>query len=130
MTVILVTHFMEEAERLADRIAVIDRGRLIALDTPAGIIARVNDEQRLRFRPSAPLDDSLLTDLPEVRTVTRSGPIVTVAGSGNLVLAVTSVLARNQIVAHDLRIEQAGLEDAFVALTGRKLDADPSGEAA
>ena len=130
VTVVLVTHFMEEAERLADRIAVIDRGRLIALDTPAGIIARVNDEQRLRFRPSAPLDDNLLTDLPEVRTVTRSGPIVTVAGSGNLVLAVTSVLARNQIVAHDLRIEQAGLEDAFVALTGRKLDADASGEAA
>ena len=62
--------------------------------------------------------------------MTRSGPIVTVAGSGNLVLAVTSVLARNQIVAHDLRIEQAGLEDAFVALTGRKLDADASGEAA
>ena len=130
VTVVLVTHFMEEAERLADRIAIIDQGRLIALDTPAGIIGRVNDEQRLRFRPSAPLDDSLLTDLPEVRTVTRSGPIVTVSGSGNLVLAVTSVLARNQIVAHDLRIEQAGLEDAFVALTGRKLDADASGEAA
>ena len=52
--------------------------------------------------------------------MTRSGPIVTVAGSGNLVLAVTAVLARNQIVAHDLRIEQAGLDDAFVALTGRR----------
>ena len=54
MTVILVTHFMEEAERLADRIALIDQGRLVALDTPAGIVSRVDAEQRLRFRPSGP----------------------------------------------------------------------------
>ena len=71
VTVILVTHFMEEAERLADRIALIDAGRLVALDTPAGIVARVDAEQRLRFRPSVPIDDGLLTDLPEVRSVSR-----------------------------------------------------------
>ncbi len=121
VTVILVTHFMEEAERLADRIAVIDQGRLVALDTPAGIVSRVDVEQRLRFRPSAPLDDGLLTGLPEVHSVRRHGQTVEVAGTGNLVLAVTAVLARNQIVANELRIEQAGLDDAFVALTGRKL---------
>jgi ABC-2 type transport system ATP-binding protein len=121
VTVILVTHFMEEAERLADRIAVIDEGRLVALDTPAGIVSRVDAEQRLRFRPSAPIDDGLLTGLPEVRTVSRHGQTVEVAGTGNLVQAVTAVLARNQIVANELRIEQADLEDAFVALTGRKL---------
>ena len=121
VTVILVTHFMEEAERLADRIAVIDEGRLVALDTPAGIVSRVDAEQRLRFRPSAPIDDGLLTGLPEVRTVSRHGQTVEVAGTGNLVQAVTALLARNQIVANDLRIEQADLEDAFVALTGRKL---------
>jgi ABC-2 type transport system ATP-binding protein len=130
VTVVLVTHFMEEAERLADRIAIIDKGRLVALDTPAGIIARVSDEQRLRFRPSAPLDDSLLTALPEVRSVDRSGPVVTVAGTGNLLGAVTAVLARNEIVAFDLRLEQAGLDDAFVALTGRSLDSDSNGAAA
>ena len=121
VTVILVTHFMEEAERLADRIALIDAGRLVALDTPAGIVSRVDAEQRLRFRPSVPIDDALLTDLPEVHTVTRQGQVVVVAGAGNLVAAVTAVLARNQIVAHELRIEQMGLDDAFVALTGRKL---------
>jgi len=130
VTVVLVTHFMEEAERLADRIAIIDQGRLIALDTPAGIIARVNDEQRLRFRPSAPLDDDLLTALPEVRSVSHSGPVVTVTGSGNLLGAVTGVLARQEIVAFDLRIDQAGLDEAFVALTGRTLDTDTNGAAA
>jgi ABC-2 type transport system ATP-binding protein len=118
VTVVLVTHFMEEAERLCDRVAVIDAGRLIALDTPAGLVSRAAPEQRIRFRPSAPLDERLLTDLPEVRSVTRVGPQVLVTGSGALLNAVVSTLARNQIVAEDLRVEQANLDDAFVALTG------------
>ncbi len=121
VTILLVTHFMEEAERLADRIALIDGGRLVALDTPDGIVRRVDAEQQVRFRPSAPFDESIVTSLPEVRSVTRSGSTITIAGRGNLVLAVTAALARNGVVAHDLRIEQAGLEDAFIALTGRKL---------
>ena len=121
VTVLLVTHFMEEAERLADRIALIDGGRLVALDTPEGIVRRVDAEQRVRFRPSAPFDESILTALPEVRSVTRSGSTITVAGGGNLVLAVTAALARNGVVANDLRIEQADLDDAFIALTGRRL---------
>ena len=129
VTVVLVTHFMDEAERLADRIAIIDQGHLIALDTPSGIVARVSDEQRLRFRPSAPLDDAVLTALPEVRSVTHSGPAVIVAGTGNLLGAVSAALARHEIVAFDLRVDQAGLDDAFVALTGRSLDTD-SGAAA
>jgi ABC-2 type transport system ATP-binding protein len=121
VTVLLVTHLMEEAERLADRVAVLDSGRVVALDTPAGIVSMVDAEQRLRFRPSAPLDEQLLTDLPEVRRVERAGPSVVVTGTGNLIGAVTSVLARHQIVANDLRIDQANLDDAYLALTGRPL---------
>jgi ABC-2 type transport system ATP-binding protein len=119
VTVLLVTHLMEEAERLADRVAVIDGGRIIAIDTPAGIISRVSAEQKLRFRPSAPIEDRLLTDLPEVTAVERSGPVVTVTGTGNLIHAVTSVLAQHQIVANDLRVEQASLDDAYLALTAQ-----------
>jgi ABC-2 type transport system ATP-binding protein len=129
VTVILVTHLMEEAERLADRAAVFGEGRLIALDTPAGIVSMVDPEQRIRFRPSIPLDDLLLTDLPEVRRVERTGPVVAVTGTGNVAGAVMSVLARHQIVANDLRIEQVNLDDAFLALTGR-LSARPSKELA
>ncbi len=128
VTILLVTHFMEEAEHLCDRVALIDAGRVVALDTPAGIVSRVDAEQQLRFRPSAPFDDRLLTALPEVRTITRNGPTVVVAGTGNLVQAVTSVLAREQILAGELRIEQANLDDAFVALTGRKLNNSAMGE--
>jgi ABC-2 type transport system ATP-binding protein len=118
VTVLLVTHFMDEAERLCDRIAVVDSGRVVAVDSPAGLVARVETEQRLQFRPLSPLDDGLLTVLPEVSGVSRTGPQVVVTGSGNLLQAVTSVLARNQIVAAELRVEQVSLDDAFVALTG------------
>jgi len=118
VTVVLVTHFMEEAERLCDRVAVVDGGRVVALDTPAGLVTQAAAEQRIRFRPSAPIDDRLLTALPEVRDLRRIGAQVVVTGSGNLLAAVVSALARKQIVAADLRVEQANLDDAFVALTG------------
>jgi len=120
VTVILVTHFMDEAERLCDRVAVIDSGRVVALDTPAGLVARAGGGQRIRFRPATSFDDRLLADLPEVAEVRRSGPQVVVTGTGNVLPAVTSVLAQHQIVAHDLRVEQASLDDAFVALTGHQ----------
>jgi len=128
VSILLVTHLMEEAERLADRVAVFGDGRVIALDTPSGIVSMVDPEQRLRFRPSVPIEDRLLADLDEVKRVERSGPIVVVTGTGNLIHAVTSVLARHQIVANDLRVEQANLDDAFIALTGRLTNARPAKE--
>jgi ABC-2 type transport system ATP-binding protein len=122
VTIVLVTHFMEEAERLCDRLALVDSGRIVALDTPAGLVARVDDRQRIRFRPTAPIDHALLARLPEVTRVERAGSQLVVTGTGNLLLAVTTELARNQVVAGDLRVEQTSLDDAFVALTGRKID--------
>jgi ABC-2 type transport system ATP-binding protein len=119
VTIVLVTHFMEEAERLCDRVALIDAGRVVVVDTPAALAEKVEVEQRIQFRPSVPLDDGLLTSLPDVTSVIRRGDVVTVTGNSNALNAVTSVLARNQIVARQLRVEQASLEDAFVALTGK-----------
>ena len=119
VTVLLVTHFMEEAERLCDRLAVIDGGQVVALDTPAGLVQRISTEQRIRFSPSREFDDALLTVLPEVHQVLRHGTQIEVVGGGDLLSAVTGVLALNQIAASGLRIEQANLDDAFVQLTGR-----------
>jgi ABC-2 type transport system ATP-binding protein len=124
VTIVLVTHFMEEAERLCDRVALIDSGRVVVVDTPAGLTERVEVEQRIQFRPSVPLDDALLTSLPDVTGVSRQADVVVVTGTSNALNAVTSVLARNQIVARQLRVEQASLEDAFVALTRRHPDQD------
>jgi ABC-2 type transport system ATP-binding protein len=118
VTVVLVTHFMEEAERLCDRMAVIDAGRVVALDTPARLVAGLIGGQRLRFRPSIPFEDAVFTQLAEVESVRRSGPHVEVTGGSDLLHAVTSALALHQVVPGDLRLEQATLDDAFVALTG------------
>ncbi|MFB0614821.1 ABC transporter ATP-binding protein [Streptomyces sp. AGS-58] len=120
VTILLVTHFMEEAERLCDRVAVIDRGRVVAVDTPTGLTEGIQNGQRIRFRPSVPFDDALLTALPEVTSLTRRDDLVVVTGTTNVLDAITSVLARNEIVAEHLRVDQPSLEDAFVALTGGK----------
>ena len=117
VTIVLVSHFMEEAERLCDRVALIDKGRVVVLDTPAALAERVEAAQRIQFRPSGPMDDALLAGLPEVTSIIRRGDVVVVTGTGNVLNAVISVLARNQIVAQQLRVEQANLEDAFLELT-------------
>jgi ABC-2 type transport system ATP-binding protein len=122
VTVVLVTHFMEEAERLCDRLAVIDAGRVVAIDTPAGLVSKVVATQTIRFRPSAELADGMFDGVPGVTEVSRHGGQVVVTGTGELLQAIVGVLARHQIVAADLRMEQANLDDAFVALTGRQLD--------
>jgi ABC-2 type transport system ATP-binding protein len=118
VTVVLVSHLMEEVERLCDRVALLDNGRVVALDTPAALAERVEVAQRIQFRPSGPLDDALLAALPEVTSIIRRDDVVVVTGTGNVLNAVISVLARNQIVAKQLRVDQANLEDAFLELTG------------
>src|SRR5580704_4490189 len=76
VTIVLVTHFMEEAERLCDRVAVIDNGRVIANDTPSGLAGRAGGEQYIRFLASAPLPDHLLESLPDVTNVIYRGDVV------------------------------------------------------
>jgi len=120
-TIVLVTHYMEEAERLCDRVALIDRGRVVAIDSPAGLAERAVGGKRVRFVPSGPFGDRLLTGLPEVKGVERHGQQVVVSGSGDLVSAVVLALASAGLTAGDLQVESATLEDAFLRLTGRHL---------
>ena len=118
VTIVLVSHFMEEAERLCDRVAVIEAGRVAAVGSPAGLAGRLGGEQRIHFQPSGPLDGRLLADLPEVTSVTRTGDTVVVTGTADALMAVTAALASRGMVAYELRVEQPSLEDAFVAMTG------------
>jgi ABC-2 type transport system ATP-binding protein len=117
VTILLVTHFMEEAERLCDRVALIDAGRVVVVDTPAGFAERAQVGQRIQFRVAGAFDDGLLTALPDVSAVERRGDLFVVTGNENALNAVTSVLARRGIVAQQLRVDQPSLEDAFVSLT-------------
>jgi ABC-2 type transport system ATP-binding protein len=119
-TVLLVTHFMEEAERLCDRVALIDGGRIVALDTPAGLAARVQGGKTVRFIPSGPFDEGLLTGLPGVTGVERDGRHVVVTGTGELVNAVVLALHAAGVDARDVQLDVASLQDAYVRLTGER----------
>jgi ABC-2 type transport system ATP-binding protein len=121
VTIVLVTHYMEEAERLCDRVALIDGGRIVALDTPASLAARARGGKTVRFVPSAPFDDRLLTGLPEVTRVERQGQHVIVTGTGELVNTVILALATAGVTARDVQLDSSSLEDAFVKLTGNHL---------
>jgi ABC-2 type transport system ATP-binding protein len=127
-TVLLVTHFMEEAERLCDRVALIDAGKIAALDTPAGLAARAMGAKTVRFLPSAPFDESLLTNLPEVAAIEHDGHHVVVSGTGELVTAVIVAMHNAGVDASDVRLDASTLEDAFVRLTGRHLHEEEGGE--
>ncbi|WP_213455992.1 ABC transporter ATP-binding protein [Rhizomonospora bruguierae] len=119
VTVILVSHFMDEVERLCDRLAVFDRGRVVAVDTPAGLIDRVDAAYRLSFRPmDGTFSDGPLRDLAGVARVEREGGRVVVTGRGRFADEVTAALARRRLLVADLRIEPRTLDGAFVALTG------------
>lgn len=124
VTVLLVTHFMEEAERLADRVALIDRGTVVALDTPRGLVEGAGLEQRIRFNTRAAIDNSAFLQLPDVTDVQRTDGQIVVTGNERALFSVVSVLAEHQIVPERLRVDQTTLDDAFLALTGRTLDAD------
>ncbi|MFF7475909.1 ATP-binding cassette domain-containing protein [Streptomyces sp. NPDC008092] len=117
VTVLLVTHFMEEAQRLCDRIAVIDKGRVAALDTPAGLIRRSAGATVISFTPSAPLDDHDLAGLPALASIERKDGRITLSGTDETVDAVITLLARHRVTAHQLRVVDATLDDAFLDLT-------------
>jgi ABC-2 type transport system ATP-binding protein len=120
VTVLLVTHFMDEAERLCDRVAVIDAGRTIAIDSPEGLIRRTSGGVTVTFRPSAPIGTGALAAVPGVASVTPGDGIWTVTGRGNLAHEVSTALAALGVVPLALNIVQADLESAFVALTGKE----------
>ncbi len=116
-TVVLVTHFMDEAENLCDRIAIVDRGQIVASDTPHGLIARHTSEVRVIFTTDV-TDLAWLGEVPGVTGVKRNGPRVEVEGSGPVLALTASALVAHGIVPADLHVEQPSLEDVFLKLTG------------
>jgi ABC-2 type transport system ATP-binding protein len=119
-TVVLVTHYMDEAEQLCDRVAVIDRGRVAAVDTPDGLINRFGGPIGLTFSTDRP-DLAWLEQIPHVRQVTRKGQRVEVEGTGPVLALVAAELVNHGITPSDLRVRQPTLEDVFLTLTGREI---------
>ena len=119
-TVVLVTHFMEEAEALCDRIAIVDRGRVVGLGTPGALIADRGGPVRTTFSVDGH-DPSYLSAVPGVDAVTVDAGRVTVTGSGRAAVAVAAALAAHDVLPADYRTHHPSLEDVFLALTGRSL---------
>ncbi len=117
VTVLLVTHFMEEAQRLCDRVAVFDSGRIRALGTPAQLIGQSSAAIVVSFHPSGPLDPALLEAQPGVVSVHTARERVAVEGSEESIHAVLGLLARLGVTAERLRIAEATLDDAYLDLT-------------
>ena len=121
-TVVLVTHFMDEAEHLCDRLAVVDEGRVIALDTPQGLIEGTGMPSVVRFTTDV-ADLAWLEALDVVDSIERSGATgaaVAVRGHGPVLALVAVELVARGIVPTDLRVERPTLEDAFLKLAGPK----------
>jgi ABC-2 type transport system ATP-binding protein len=117
VTVVLVTHFMDEAEALCDRIAVIDGGRVAALDTPSRLTRRAVQTQRVRFTAPGGFSPAWLADIAGVVRVDRHGAAVVVTGTGALLAGVATALAAHGAAPDDLTVERSSLEDAFLAIT-------------
>lgn len=116
VTVVLVTHFMDEAEQLADRIAVVDRGRIIALDSPSALTRRSGATRQVTFTAPTGFSPLWLADIDGVEHV-NAGDIVTVSGTGPLLARVAAALADHGAEPDDLTVARASLEDAFLTLT-------------
>jgi ABC-2 type transport system ATP-binding protein len=121
-TIFLTTHFMEEAERLCDRVAIVDHGKIIALDSPLNLIATLGDESRVVFEIDKPIDQTLMTALPGITRVERIGERILVYGKKEgLIKKVIDALEGANIPYNNIRSEQPTLEDVFLKLTGKQI---------
>ncbi|HKG98119.1 MAG TPA: ABC transporter ATP-binding protein [Pyrinomonadaceae bacterium] len=122
-TILLTTHYMEEATRLCDRVAIMDHGKVIALGTPAALIESLGADQIIEFSVTKPLMDDPLTQLQAVSNLHKRGEVyaLTVTEIGVALPALLAEIKRQQSELVTLTTHQATLEDVFVSLTGRML---------
>ncbi|HEY4686323.1 MAG TPA: ABC transporter ATP-binding protein [Dehalococcoidia bacterium] len=117
VTVVLVTHFMDEAEHLCDRIAVINQGRVAALGSPQHLIANYAPEIRVSF-DYAGNDVDWLERTPDVISAVKRGQRMEVLGSDAVIVRVAAALAERGLAPVDFRVQQPSLEDVFLRITG------------
>lgn len=121
-TVFLTTHYMEEAERLCQRVAIIDHGHIIALDSPQNLIRNLNAERRVVFQVAGHFDPDPVERLDGVTRLESVADRVTVFGKGErLVSQIVAALEIQGCTFKDLHTEEPNLEDVFLALTGQEM---------
>src|SRR5436305_769637 len=122
-SIVLTTHYMEEAARLCDRVAVMDHGHVIALGTPAELIESLGADQIVEFSIKGSVEEESLESLQGVRGVraTKDGYALTVSDISTALPALFAEIERAHAELVSLTTHQATLEDVFVSLTGRML---------
>jgi ABC-2 type transport system ATP-binding protein len=121
-TVFLTTHYMEEAEHLCDRVAIIDRGKIVALDSPQNLIAALDAENRIIFSVKEKVDVAAFRKIPGVTRVEQSQDRVIIYGKGDgLLVRIVMALESGRIHFRDLRTEQPSMDDVFITLTGKEM---------
>jgi ABC-2 type transport system ATP-binding protein len=122
-TVLLTTHYMEEAALLCHRVAIIDHGVIIALDTPARLVEALGADQIIELKVQGDLDSGSLARLPGVGGATASdgGFMLSVRSVGVALPALLGELERRRLLIESLTTHQPTLNDVFVQLTGRGL---------
>jgi len=123
-TILLTTHYMEEAERLCDRVAILDHGRIVALDSPEALIRNLGAEEFIIFDVDSALPPAFENAISKLGRMEKQGDRIVIHGKGNtsnLVSEVVSQLTLLGIQFRDLRTEQPTLEDVFLNLTGREM---------
>ena len=122
-TIVLTTHYMEEAQTLCDRIAVMDGGKIIALDTPEQLINQNFETAAIEFDDRNGATIEMLSALPGVKEATRDGGLVTLYSysTPQTIEAMITAAREGRIAFDDLRVRKATLEDVFLKLTGRRI---------
>jgi ABC-2 type transport system ATP-binding protein len=121
-TVFLTTHLMEEAERLCDRVAIIEHGRIIDIDSPERLVTRHCPERTVVLATDAPIAEERLRAIPGVEAVICTDSRFTIRGRGDdLVTEVIHCLSENRIRVTDFRTILPNLEDVFLKLTGHSI---------
>ncbi len=121
-TVFLTTHLMEEAERLCDRVAIMEHGRIIDIDTPDGLVRRHCPERTVVLNTEDPAAEDYFKKISKIESVTCSEMRFTIRGRGDdLVTEVIQCLSENRIRVTDFRTVLPNLEDVFLKLTGRSI---------
>jgi len=124
-TVIITSHYIEEAEYLCDRVAIMDYGKIIAHGTPAELVDQYSPESNISFRLTPPVDEAVVGKIEGVQSVKsgNDGYVVTTEVPQKTLVGIFKAAFENDAAADEISMRRASLEDVFLKITGRKIKA-------
>ncbi len=122
-TVVITTHYIEEAERLCDRVAIMDHGKIIALGSPAGLISAHVPESTITFQLRPPLEVDVIRELPgALGAYTENGRFHVITSTPqDTLMGIFAIAREHGVEAEEINMKRATLEDVFLKLTGRRI---------